>query len=433
MGCIICGVKVQRSDLSPTKVKLTLEADVAEMEPIKRHVLAHFRHRVQVPGFRAGSAPLAMVEKSVDQKQLTDEFMEHALNHFYTQAVKHQDLRPVGQPQVELKKFVPFTDLSFEVETETIGDVILPDYKKIKLKQGQAGIVAKDVNEVVKSLQLRLAKRKAVARPAKPGDEVIIDFNGKDKDGQPVSGTDAKDYPLVLGSGSFIPGFEDNLTGVNAGDKREFKVRFPNEYAAAAMRNREVIFQIQVKKINQLDIPELDDNFAQQAGPFKNLTELKADVKKQLKIERQQQLDRDYENRLIGEIVAQSKVAIPDSLIDEDIVRMEDEEKRNLTFRGQTWQEHLKEEGVSEQEHRGRQRPRAEERIKAGIILGEIADKEKISVTAVEVEERIKILKSQYQDEAMRAELDKPQARRDIEARLLTEKTIARLARYSQN
>jgi trigger factor len=425
-------MRVERTDLSSTKVKLTISDDSADMEPIKRHVLAHFRHRVQIPGFRAGSAPLAMVEKSIDQKQLIDEFMEHALNHFYTQAIKHQNLRPVGQPQVQLKKFVPFSDLLFEVETETIGDVVLPDYKKIKLKKAQASVTTKDVNDVVKSLQTRLAKRKEVDKPAKAGDEVIIDFKGKYKDGQPVSGTDAKDYPLILSSDSFIPGFEENLTGVKPGDSKKFKVKFPANYGVTAMRNREVVFEVEVKKVQELETPKVDDSFASQVGPFKMVAELKADVKKQLKIERQQQLDRDFENRLIGEIVAQSKVAIPDSLIDEDIVRMEDEEKRNLSFRGQTWQEHLREESVTEQEHRDRQRPRAEERIKAGIILGEIADKENITVTSAEVEARIKLLKGQYQDEAMRAELDNPQARRDIEARLLTEKTINKLVSYSR-
>ncbi|MEX0881820.1 MAG: trigger factor [Candidatus Saccharimonadales bacterium] len=420
-------MRVERNDISPTKIKLVVSADSADMEPIKRHVLAHFRHRVQVPGFRAGSAPLAMVEKNVDQKLLLDEFIEHALNQFYGQAIRHHNLRPVGQPQAQLKKFVPFSDLSFEVETETVGQVVLADYKKIKSGKRTATIVAKDVSEVIKSLQQRTAERKEVERPAKKGDETVVDFKGKDRDGKPVSGTDAKDYPLILGSGSFIPGFEEHLIGAKAGEKKEFTAKFPADYGVAAMQNKDAVFEVEVKKVNELVIPEADDDFAAKVGPFKTLAELKADVKKQLKIERQQQLDRDYESRLIAEIVAQSKVGIPEGMVEEDILRMEDEEKRNLTYRGQTWQEHLKEEGITEQQHRDRQRPRAEERIKAGIVLGEIAEKENISVTPKEVEERIRLLKGQYQDEAMRAELDKPEARRDIEARLLTEKTIVRL------
>ena len=411
-----------------TKVKLRVTADTADMAPIKQHVLAHFRHQVQVPGFRAGSAPMAMVEKSVDQERLMDEFMEHALNQFYTQAIKHSQLRPVGQPDVQMKKFVPFTDLEFEVETEIIGSVVLPDYKKIKIDKKKAAVTAKDVNEVVDSLRQRLAEREAIDKPAKSGDELIIDFSGKDDSGKAVAGTDAKDYPLVLGSASFIPGFEENLIGAKAGDKKEFKVKFPADYGAAALQNKDVTFTVDIKKVNQLAEPKLDDAFAAKAGPFKTLAELKANIKKQLQLEKQQQLDRDYENRLISEVVSQAKLDIPQGMIDEDVLRMEDEEKRNLAYRGQTWEEHLKEEGVTEQQHRERQKPRAEERIKAGIVLGEIADKEKIEVKPAEVEARIQILKSQYQDDAMRTELDKPGSRREIENRLLTEKTIAKLA-----
>lgn len=416
-----------------TRVKLTVKADAADMGPIKNHVLAHFRHQVQVPGFRAGTAPLAVIEKNVDQNRLIDEFMEHALNQFYTQAVKHFELRPVGEPKVQLKKFVPFTDLEIEVETETIGSVALPDYKKIKIDKKKASVTADDVNEVIASLRQRLAERQTVERPAKNGDELTVDFSGKDTAGKAVAGTDAKDYPLVLGSGSFIPGFEDNLLGAKSGEKKEFKVKFPADYGAAALQNKYVTFSVDVKKVSQLSEPKLGDSFAAKAGPFKTMAELKADIKKQLLLERQQQMDRDYENRLIAEVVAQSKIDVPQGMIDEDVMRMEDEEKRNLAYRGQTWEEHLKEEGVTEQQHRERQRPRAEERIKAGIALGEIADKEKIQVKPAEVERRIQILKGQYQDEVMRSELDKPQARRDIENRMLTEKTIAKLAEISSN
>jgi trigger factor len=426
-------MKAEKTDLGLTKVKLVVKADAADMEPVRNHVLAHFRHQVQVPGFRAGTAPLSMVEKSVDQKRLIDEFMEHALNQFYTQAIKHYDLRPVGNPNVQLKKFVPFSELEFEIETETIGNVNLPDYKKIKIDKKKAAVTAEDVNEVIDSLRQRLAERQEVKRPAQNGDELVIDFSGADSTGKPISGTDAKDYPLVLGSGNFIPGFEDNLIGAKEAEQKKFKVKFPSDYGVAALQNKDVAFSVDVKKVSQLEEPKLDDDFAAKAGPFKTMAELKADIRKQLQLERQQQLDRDYENRLIGEIVAQSKIDVPRGMIDEDVLRMEDEEKRNLAYRGQTWEEHLKEEGVTEAQHRERQRPRAEERIKAGIVLGEIAEKEKITVSPSEVEMRLQILRGQYQDAAMRDELDKPEAKRDIENRLLTEKTITKLTQTASS
>src|SRR6185436_12766563 len=125
-------MKIVRTDKTPTRIKLVINADNADLEPIKRHVLAHFRHSVKIPGFRAGTAPMALVEKHVDQKVLLDEFLEHSLNQLYSKAIQQENLRPVGQPKVEMKKFVPFDNLQLDVETEIIGDVSLPDYKKIK-------------------------------------------------------------------------------------------------------------------------------------------------------------------------------------------------------------------------------------------------------------------------------------------------------------
>lgn len=420
-------MRIKRNNISSTKVKLIVEADAVDMEPIKRHVLTHFRNQVQIQGFRSGSAPLALVEKNVDRRLLLDEFLEHALNQFYTKAVVHFDLKPVGQPQVELKKFVPFSELLFEVETEAIGKIILPDYKKIKLDKKTATITAKEVSEAIKSLQYRIAKRKAVKRAARKNDEVIVDFYGRDKNGKLIAEASAKDYPIIIGRQNLILEFEKHLIGVIAGQRKKFNVKFPSDYTPSFLSGKEVKFEVIVKEVYELNLPKADDRFARQIGPFKTLTALKADIKKQLKIEKQQQLDRDYQNRIISEIVHRSSVEIPETMIDEDVMRLEEDEKRDLTYRGKSWQEHLSEEGISQEQHRQKQRPRAKERIKASLVLGEIAEKEKITVSTDEVEARLKLLKNQYGDEIMRAELEKPQARREIHARLLTEKTIAKI------
>ena len=177
--------------------------------------------------------------------------------------------------------------------------------------------------------------------------------------------------------------------------------------------------------------PKLDDAFASTIGPFKTLAELKADIRKQLKAEKQQEANRAYENELLQKIADKSTVAVPKALVDEEINRIEDEDKRNTAYRGQTWQEHLDAEGVDAEGHREKQRPAAELRVKAGLVLGEIADQEKVTVTPEELDLRIQLLKGQYPDPAMQAELDKPENRRDIMSRLLTEKTLAKLVRYA--
>ena len=424
-------MQITRKDNSPTSVSLTIQASEQELEPIKRHVLSHFSD-VKVPGFRAGRAPAHLIEKHVDQQRFFDEFMEHAINELWRRAIDEQKLRPAGQPKIEIKKFVPYTQLEFDTEQDVIGEVSLPNYKTIRLAKPKVEVTTKDVNEILANMQKRMAERKGVNRPAKDGDEVIIDFSGKDKDGEPVAGADGKDYPLTLGSKTFIPGFEENVVGMKPGDSKDFKVNFPKDYGVPALQNKPVTFSVTAKEINELIEPKQDDEFAKKVGPFSTLAELKADVKKQLVSEREWQAQKDYESELVQKITDKSKVDIPSSLIDEQLERLEEEEKRNLVYRGQTWQEHLDAEGITEEQHRERHRPEAEARVKAGLVLSAISEKEAIDVSPEELEQRLAELKTQYQDPAMQAQLNAPENRQDVAARILTEKTVAQLVNYAK-
>ncbi|PJE65632.1 trigger factor [Candidatus Saccharibacteria bacterium CG10_big_fil_rev_8_21_14_0_10_47_8] len=424
-------MQVTKTIKSPTELTLYVSANAPELEPIKGHVLSHFAKNVKVPGFRAGKAPMNMVEKHVNQQAMLDEFIEHALNELYGRALDEQKLHPVAQPKVELKKFVPYTSLEFEAQIETIGEVKLPDYKKIKIAKTPVSVSAKDVNNVIDSLKQRAAQRNQVDRAAKSGDEVLIDFFGRDSKDQPVNGSEGKDYPLILGSNAFIPGFEDYLLGAKAGDNKEFGITFPGDYSVKALQGKKVTFTVDVKRVSEIVDPTVDDEFAGKIGPFKTVAELKADIKKQLGVEKQTQAERDYENELVKKITDSSSVQIPDVLIEQQITSLEEEEKRNLAYRGQTWQEHLKEEGLTEAEHRNRHQGEAEQRVKAGLVLSEISEIEKIDVTPQELEIRLQLLKSQHQDPAMLEELNNPDNRRNIAARLLTEKTIVKLVEYA--
>ncbi|HVW23422.1 MAG TPA: trigger factor [Candidatus Saccharimonadales bacterium] len=423
---------LKRDQLSPTKLKLTITADQAMLDKVKAHVIKDMSANVKVAGFRAGKAPAALVEKQLDPNLLQGEFLEHAVNQAYAGAVESEKLRPISSPQIAISKFVPFTTLEFTAEVEVVGTVKLPNYKAIKLAPEKPSVTAKDVDAVIKDLRVRASERNEVKRPAKAGDEVTIDFKGVDaKTKDPISGADGQKYPLILGSNSFIPGFEDHVIGLKVGDQKDFTITFPKDYGVAALQNRKVTFSVTVHKVEELKEPALDDKFAAKVGPFKTLAELKADIKRQLLTEKTQEARRAFENQLVQKIAEKATVDIPESLVDEEITRMEDEERRNLTYRGQTWQEHLKEEGVTETEHRERQRPTAEQRIKGGLVLSEIAEAEGLVVTPEELEVRLQLLKGQYTDAAMQSELEKPEVRRDVMNAILTEKTLAKLTDYA--
>lgn len=416
----------------PNEAELAIVPTSEELASIKQHVLGHFKDQVKVAGFRAGKTPLELVEKHADPQMLQGKFLEEAVEQLYGQAMRAQNLRPVAPPQISLKKFVPFTTLEFSATVAVLGDIKLADYKKpSKVEKTKATVTAKDVNGILENLQLRMAEKKDVDRASKTGDQVWIDFTGVDAKSKPVAGADGKDYPLALGSNTFIPGFEDNVTGMKANEEKTFTLTFPKDYGVKALAGSKVTFTVIVTKVQEVVKPTLDDEFAKKAGPFKDLASLKDDIKKQMSLERDQQLQREYEGELIRDITNRSTLDAPSVLIDEQLERMVNQERQNAIYRGQTWEEYLKMQDMTEEDYKKKAKPAAEERVKASLVLSEIADAEKINITRDELEARIASLKTQYQDPKMQAELDTDQAKQDIASRMLTEKTIEKLLTYA--
>lgn len=411
---------------------MTVTATESELTPIKQAVIAKLAPQLKIPGFRSGNVPVSMAEKHLDANALQNQVLEEAVTKLYGMALDQEELRPVDRPEISVKKFVPYTDLEFEAQLTVIGTLTLPDYTKITLKKPEVTVTDTDVNEVIDALRKRAADRLSVDRPAKTGDEVTIDFVGKDDKDEPIKGADGTDYPLLIGSNAFIPGFEDNLIGLKPAEEKTFTIPFPKDYSVKALQGKKVTFGVTIKSVNEVVEPKADDEFASKVGPFKDLKELKKDIKERVLGERQQEADRAYENDLLKKIAEKTTVTLPDVLIDEQIDRIEQDEIQNLLYRGQTFEEHLKEEGVSHQEHRAQKRAAAEERVKIGLILSEIAEREKLTVTPQEFDMRLEMMRAQFNDAKAREELAKPAVQRDIIAQILTEKTLAKLVGYAK-
>jgi trigger factor len=408
-----------------TQAVLEITATPEELASVKNKVLHMLAPRVKVAGFREGKVPMEVVEKNIDQATFHSEFMNEAINTLYVAALKEERIRPVGQPEVNVTKFVPFTELEFSMDIPVVGEIKLPNYKKFTAKKQAVKIGAKEVDEVLKSLQTRAAEKKEVTREAKAGDEAWIDFKGTDAKKEPVAGADGTDYPLVLGSNTFIPGFEDNVVGMKIGEEKSFTVTFPKEYGVKKLQNAKVTFAVTLKRVNEVVEPKLDDKFASTVGPFDTLAQLKEDIKKQLELEADQNAERDYEAAIVNELAEKTKIAIPDMLIDEQKDMVLQEVRQNVARRGMSFDEYLASLDTKEAEYVEKEvKPEAERRVKAGLMLSEIADVEGIDVTPEELEARMLQLKARYRDDSMVAELDKPESRREINARLRTEKVI---------
>ncbi len=425
-------MQISLKQLSTTKVQLNLVADNEMLEHVHSHVVEEMGRGVQVAGFRKGHAPANVVEKSLDQQTLQAQFVDHALNEMYGRSIVEKKLRPVGQPAVKISKFVPFKTLEVEMEVDVVGDIKLPDYKKFSFKPAVVEVEDKDVEAVIDDLLARDAEKKPVERAAKDGDEVLIDFTGVDaKTKEAIAGADGNSYPLTIGSNTFIPGFEPELVGLKAGDEKTFDITFPKDYGAKELQKRKVSFTVTAKEVREVALPKLDEKFVAKVGPFKTVAELRNDIRKQIKAEKDHQAARALENDLLTELAKKTKVDIPAVLIEDEVERMIAEQKQNILYRGQTWQEFLSATGKTEEEYRKELAEQAELRVKTGIALGEVAQAEDLEVSETELNARIDELKAHYKDEKMQAELAKSENQRDIASRILTEKAVKKLVDYA--
>lgn len=419
---------VEKKQPTSTQVVLTISSTDVELTPIKNEVVAKLSKDIKIAGFRPGKAPLQVAEKQLDANLLSSEVVNEAINQFYIKAIDTEGLNPLTQPQITVQKFAPYTELVFEAGFDVIGKVKLGTYKKLGEKLPKVEVKDEDVENVLKSLRVQQSTKTDVERAAKKDDQVWIDFSGKNAKGEPVQGADGKDYPIILGSKTFIPGFEENVEGLSAGEEKTFTIPFPKDYGVKALAGRKVTFTVKVNKVQEVTLPEADDELAKSVGPFKSISELKENIKTNVEQEKLSGVTREYENALLEKLLASSSVEIPESVIKQQVVYELDEFKRSLTYRGQTYKEFLEGEGQTEEEYEASTlRPRAEKAVKISILLSEVAKAEKLQLEEGELEAQIAALKGQYQDPAMQAELAKPESQRDIANRMLTQKTIDKI------
>ncbi len=421
-------MQIKLNKLSDTKLSINIQGNKDELNKAKQTALTKLAPQVKVPGFRSGKVPKELVEKNLDQNYLQSQVLDEVVNNLFNEAVISHKLRPVSQPKIELTKFVPYDQVEFNAEIEVIGSVKLPDYHNLGVKKEKQAVTAKDVDEVIERLVLQMAEFKEVDRKAQLGDRAWIDFEGKDQKGEEVKGATGKEYPLALGSNSFIPGFEDAIVGMKIKEEKEFTIPFPKDYGVKALQGKKVTFKVKLIKLEETIKPTIDDKFAAKAGPFKTVKELKDDVKKQLEAERESMATREFEDNIVKALAKKTKVELPESLVNEQVDIVDREFQQNLSYRGESLKDYLENSNQTEDEYKKVELiPVARERLTAGLALSEVADKESITVTPEELEIRLQVLKGQYSDPAMQEELNKPSARKDIASRLLTEKTIAKI------
>ena len=414
---------------SDTRVKVVVAADHAELAAAEQVALKRLAKTVKVNGFRTGHVPLEIVKKHADANALAQETLDAALNRAVAEAFLSNDLQVLARPEVEIKKYVPGELLEFTAEADVLPEVKLGDYKKLKVKKAAVNVDKKEIDEVIERIQKGLSEKKEVKRAAKIGDETVIDFVGK-KDGEAFHGGTGKDYPLVLGSNSFIPGFEDALVGMKAGDTKDVKLAFPKDYHVKDLAGQDVVFEVTVKKVNSVKLPALDDKFVAKAGPFTSMEDLRSDIKAEITAQAERRAKDDLKDELVKQLVAKSTVSVPSVLRDDQIRSLEQDLRQNLMYRGRTLEQYFKEKGYADRDAwvKAEANDAADARIKAGLVLAQLSKELKIEATADELAAYINTYKQQYANNSeMAKHFDKPEAQREVANRLITEKTVDKL------
>ncbi len=412
------------------KAKVVVEIDKAEFEQALNKAYAKCRKDIMLPGFRKGKAPRKMVESMYGATVFYEDAVNEIFPDIYTKAIVEQELKAVGSPSVSNMDTPDEGGVVLTIETELYPEVTLGQYKGLEVPKREVKVEESEVDAEVNRMAERNARIETVDRAAANGDTVVIDFEGF-VDDKPFQGGKAEDYSLTLGSGSFIPGFEDALVGAVAGEERDVNVTFPEDYSAKELAGKPAVFKCKVHEVKESIKPELDDEFAKDVSEFDTLDALKDDIRTRFTKSREEQNERAFESAAVQMAAANMTCNIPACMIDEQVDHQIEQFAYQLQSQGMKMEDYVKMVGGDLSSLRASMRPMAEQTVRSDILLSEIAHAENLEVTDEEVEEELKKLAEQYQMELdkVKAAVDTAAVKSDLmgrkAAKLITDSAVA--------
>ena len=412
------------------KAKVVVEIDKAEFEQALNKAYAKCRKDIMLPGFRKGKAPRKMVESMYGATVFYEDAVNEIFPDIYTKAIVEQELKAVGSPSVSNMDTPDEGGVVLTIETELYPEVTLGQYKGLEVPKREVKVEESEVDAEVNRMAERNARIETVDRAAANGDTVVIDFEGF-VDDKPFQGGKAEDYSLTLGSGSFIPGFEDALVGAVAGEERDVNVTFPEDYSAKELAGKPAVFKCKVHEVKESIKPELDDEFAKDVSEFDTLDALKDDIRTRFTKSRTEQNDRAFESAAVQMAAANMTCSIPACMIDEQVDHQIEQFAYQLQSQGMKMEDYVKMVGGDLSSLRASMRPMAEQTVRSDILLSEIAHAENLEVTDEEVEEELKKLAEQYQMELdkVKSAVDSAAVKSDLmgrkAAKLITDSAVA--------
>ena len=392
-------MSLQVEKLEKNMAKLTVEVPAEQFEKALTTAFNKNKSRFNIPGFRKGKAPQAMVEKMYGVEELYEDTINEALDATYGDAVTESELDVVSRPEIDVVQVEKGKELIYTATVAVKPEVTLGEYKGIEVEKASAEVSDEDIEAELKKVQEQNSRLITVEdRAVEDGDQTVVDFEGF-VDGTPFEGGKGEDYPLTIGSHSFIDTFEEQLIGKNIGEECEVNVTFPEEYHAKELAGKPAVFKVTVKEIKRKELPELNDEFAGEVSEFETLEEYKNDVKAKLSLTKQKEAATENENHVVDKVVENATMDIPEPMIDSQVNNMVNDYARRMQSQGLSLEQYMQFTGMTIDTLKEQMKPQAVKRIQTRLVLEAIVKAENITVSDEAVEKEIADMAESYKME----------------------------------
>ncbi len=392
-------MKVNVEKIEKNFVALEVEIEPAKMEEALDKAYKKVAKKVTIPGFRKGKAPRVLVERHVGKEYLKEEALDFLVPEAYFEAVRESGIEPIDKPKVDIVQVEENKPVIFKATVEVKPEVKLGQYTGLKIKKQESEVTAEEVQAELEKLRMRHAQLVNIEEgPAQQGDITVIDFEGF-LDGVAFPGGTGTDYSLELGSGAFIPGFEDQLVGAKVGETREVNVTFPKDYHSPELAGKDAKFRVEIKAIKRKELADLDDEFAKDVSEFETLQELKDNILNRLKEAAERQADNRMKDELVDQAVENAEVEVPEIMIQQKIDSMLQSFTQRLRMQGLQLDDYLKYSNTNLEAIRKDYRPAAEKAVKIDLVLEAIAAKENITATDEDIDAKVAEMAARYNSE----------------------------------
>jgi trigger factor len=419
-------VKVTRDKEENCQAFLTVEMEPAELEESLEQSYRRLAKTANIPGFRRGKAPRAVLERYIGKESLLEDALKELLPQAYEKALKEQEIEAIASPSIEITQTDP---LIFKATVPLKPTIELGEYHTIRLKPEPVEVTKEEVDAVMEQLRRQHGTWEPVERAADFDDLVTLDVESQ-VEGKPFINQQGVQYQIIKDQPAPAPGFAEQLAGMNGGEEKEFTLQLPDDFSRAELAGKEAKFKVKIAEIKQPRLPELNNEFARLVSPeLKTLASLRKRVRENLRLRAEQKTKEDFEEKLVDAVVDLSQVEFPPVLVDMEVDRLIEQQARWLQAGGGGMEEYLSRVGKTEEGLREELRPAATKRVARSLVLGKVAEEEKIAVGDVEIEAELKNIKQNVsgdKDEVSKR-LDSPQVRDSIEQLLTTRKTLERL------